>query len=706
MSDLFIGEWDCAGSHTADRMIREGHDVCWITRHPTRTLWSERFKGKVYHDISSKDEFNRILHSNSVENVFFMTAENRETCLFGTPGNMESDFLPIVMEYLRDYQLNSFVLFSSIEADASSINTPSLARIRSQEQMALAYGETWKMPVLIVRLPLVYSSRMQGKDCYTSWALQQIRNGKTVTCPFPSVTYVDTLEGEDLAYGVYSLVKNGCTGIYRLLSGHPIRVDAYYQILCEAAGNRADIVYNHDGLCIPESWYRNDRRVKDETGWMPFTLLTEEKGLLRIKESLQQGTEEKKKEKSLVRKIAVFKENRYLKAGAETLLLFVGMELLLKVTPAVSDLKYVDVRLMFVAICCSLYGMAGGTLSIVLACFSYIMHLYMAHVDVAYFLYQIDSWIPFACYIATGGLIGYSFDVLRDEKQSLKEKNRLLNEKYGFLKTIHQETLQIKKQLQKQITTSSNSFGHVYEVTSQLDTLNPEEILLHVIDILEDVMQCDQAAIYLIAKDYARRRACSPQLKSVITGSLKLAEYPEMMQAFNDGEVFVNTQMIPEYPDMASPIYARGKLYGFTAVYDLPPENFTVFYQNLFRILTSLVEGNLGKALQYEEARRDEMFVEGTDLLKKEAYAQQWNILTQMDETGYADCMKCHVVPMEPMSFEQVSQRIHSLIRNNDFMGMDEDGSYAVILLNMNPAFFDHLKERFLTKHLEIEVVE
>ena len=170
--------------------------------------------------------------------------------------------------------------------------------------------------------------------------------------------------------------------------------------------------------------------------------------------------------------------------------------------------------------------------------------------------------------------------------------------------------------------------------------------------------------------------------------------------------LFVNTQMIPEYPDMASPIYARGKLYGFTAVYDLPPENFTVFYQNLFRILTSLVEGNLGKALQYEEARRDEMFVEGTDLLKKEAFAQQWNILTQMDETGYADCMKCHVVPMEPMSFEQVSQRIHSLIRNNDFMGMDEDGSYAVILLNMNPAFFDHLKERFLTKHLEIEVVE
>lgn len=115
MSDFFIGEWDCAGAHIADRMVREGHEVCWITRHPDRSLWSAQFKGKIYQDIHSKDEFNRILHSNSVENVFFMTADNRERSLYGTQGQSESDFLPIVMEYLKDYQLNSFVLFPPLK---------------------------------------------------------------------------------------------------------------------------------------------------------------------------------------------------------------------------------------------------------------------------------------------------------------------------------------------------------------------------------------------------------------------------------------------------------------------------------------------------------------------------------------------------------------------------------------------------------------
>ena len=156
---------------------------------------------------------------------------------------------------------------------------------------------------------------------------------------------------------------------------------------------------------------------------------------------------------------------------------------------------------------------------------------------------------------------------------------------------------------------------------------------------------------------------------------------------------------------MASPIYAHGKLYGFAAVYDLPPENFTVFYQNLLRILTSLIEKNLGKALQYEEARRSEMYVEGTELLNPDAFRQQWKLLTQMDENGYVDCMKCHVKPLVPMSTEQIAERMQSVIRNNDFMGMDDD-AYAVVLMNMNPSYLDQIRERFAAKDLSIEVVK
>lgn len=706
MSDLFIGEWDCAGAHTADRMIREGHDVCWITRHPDRTLWSSQFKGKIYRDIHSKDEFNRILHSNSVENVFFMTADNRERSLYGTQRQSESDFLPIVMEYLKDYQLNSFVLFSSIEADAMSIHTPATAKIRNQEQMAEAYGKTYQMPVLILRLPPVYSARMRSDDGYIAWAMQKIRNGRSIHCPFPSDAWMDAVEGEDIACSVYALLKNGCTGMYRILNGHPLRFDAFYQILSSVVGKRADVSYDPDGMYIPQEWYCTDRRHKDETGWMPFHLLQEDSGVQILKASNENTEQKKNDRKTLQQRIRGVSDNRYVRAALETTVLFVLMEIILSLTASVSDLKYVDIRLMFVAVCCSIHGMGSGILSIILACFSYIMHLYMAHVDISYFLYQVDSWMPFACYIALGGFVGYMFDVLRDEKESLQGKNQLLSEKYDFLKNIHQETLQIKKQLQKQITTSSNSFGHVYEVASRLDTLNPEEILLHVIDIVEDVMQCHQASIFLLGRDYARRRACSPSLKSQISSSLKMSDYPELIRALNDGEVFVNTQMLAEYPDMASPIYAQGKLYGFAAIYDLPTENFTVFYQNLMRILTSLIERNLSKALQYEEARRKEMYIEGTELLKKEAFEQKWEILTQMDETGYTDCMKYHVKSSKPISDEQMGEKLLGLIRNNDFMGIDEDGSYAVILMNMNPAFYDHIRERFSAKDLSIEVAE
>ena len=97
--------------------------------------------------------------------------------------------------------------------------------------------------------------------------------------------------------------------------------------------------------------------------------------------------------------------------------------------------------------------------------------------------------------------------------------------------------------------------------------------------------------------------------------------------------------------------------------------------------------------------------MEGTELLNPDAFMQQWKLLTQMDENGYVDCMKCHVKPLVPMSTEQIAEKMQSVIRNNDFMGMDDD-AYAVVLMNMNPSYLDQIRERFAAKDLSIEVVK
>lgn len=702
MSDLFIGEWDIAGSHIANRLFREGHEVCWICNETTEPLWNSDFRGKIYQGLHSRDEFSRILKTNNVENVVFMCPQMREKSLMGERECSMNSYLAFVLDLLKDYQPGSFVLLSSVELDLIHENTPVHAQLMHYEQMCLAYRDTYQMPILIVRLPMIYSQDHFIHQGYTTWAMNQIDREKTIVCPFEPESHVDLVEAEDIAYAVFALLKNGYTGMYRILSGHPVPIRQYYETLSSIVGKKVNIEYEYKDRINSQLLQELSMEVKLKTGWMPFYLIQEDKGKAR----LQQAWENRNAEHILHSTQSERKQSHHrTHAFVEILVLFIGMEFLLQLTGNMSDLKYVDIRLMYVAICCSIHGMAMGTVSIILACISYVMHLYMAHVDISYFLYRIDSWIPFAAYIAMGGFIGYMFDVLRDNNEALLDKYRLLSDKYAFLRTIHQETIEIKKDLQRQITTSKNSFGNLYEVTSRLDSLNPEEIMVSVIGILEDIMHCEGAVIYTFNGEYARVRACSTTLQQNIYGSLKLEEHRQMIGAFQRSEVFVNTDLRPASPDMAAPIYYDGRLYGFIVVIGLPADYFTVFYQNMFRVLAGLIEKNLAKAIHFEEKLHNERYIPDTDLLNAEALAQQMDTLSRLDESQYIAYMICRIIPMHDMDVEEVSRRMHSTIRGNDFMGMNEHGEYIAILMNMNPAYFNNVRERFESHDLEIEVI-
>lgn len=47
MRILFAGPWDLAGKAAAEYFLREGHEVCWLTAEPRRTLWDRKLQGTV-----------------------------------------------------------------------------------------------------------------------------------------------------------------------------------------------------------------------------------------------------------------------------------------------------------------------------------------------------------------------------------------------------------------------------------------------------------------------------------------------------------------------------------------------------------------------------------------------------------------------------------------------------------------------------------
>ena len=708
MNVLFIGKWDIAGAYIADKLIREGNTACWMTSEKERVLWNKKFKGNIYRGTWRREDYMKILRANSIDTVVFMTGGLREC--YEETSEYESQMLELtnVLNVLRNYPLRCLLYLSSVELDYNEIHTPVLTDLAAGEMLCEAYHNAYGLPVLILRLSCVYGSFGLDHMGYTGRVLENMKKGKEIISQYSPEDYVDAVFGEDVAVAAESLLKLGKQGTYRIMTGHPLTMKEYLECLAKAAGCNLQVKWLRCKNTAPLEFFTEESQLKLDTGWIPYYLLTE-KGMAKLKKAASKQEPDLRDEdkKEWLHHLKRLWQKPYVRPCVETVLLFLLVTFFLQFTGDAFGLKYVDLRLMFVALVSCMHGITVGTLAIVLACISYAGSLIASQVDIGYLLYSVDTWIPFAVYAVTGASIGYIVDKKKDEKEALEDKYSLLVDKYDFLKLVHGETLEIKGDLQRQIITSKHSFGHAYEVAVELDSLKPELILLKVIGILENIMECDKAAVFLINSSnqhFARMKACSRSLKSTLPNSLNMDELEKIRESFRSSNIFVNTELLSGYPDYAAPIYYQEHIYGFIALYDVGTEKFTVYYQNLFRILTSLIEKNLAKALEYETAQHDNLCYPGTELLYPAVFEDRLRVMDEAGEDASHTYVLGKVYPETGIDRDEVASRIASVIRGSDCMGIDKDGDYAVILVNMTMEYLDRVKERFQRNGLVLEV--
>ncbi len=708
MNVLFAGGWDLAGACLADRLIAEGHRVCWVTSCGEDSLWNKRYKGSVYRGALTREEYLRILKSNSIDAVIFLTASFRENLEELPEYESQIGELTDLLGALRNHPVKSLVYLSSLELDYPNLYTPVLTDLAAGEMLCQANQKAFGIPVLILRLGCVYGSFAVDRMGYTGQILNKMKRHLPISCSYSRDGLLDTVSGEDAAAALYLLLTLKKQGLYRLFGGQPLTFQEYFALLGKAAGETYSVQWGSSRETPNREFFLADRAVNLETGWMPLCLLPQ-KGVQVLQKALRSFSKDSRPrpESRFRKKVARLLKRKSIRGLGETLLAFAGVCLLLPFSQDISDLKYVDIRLMFVAVISALHGLKLGLLAILLASASYLYSLTSAQVDVSYFLYSVDTWIPFVVYSLAGASIGYLTDRRLDEYDSLAESKRLLEDKYAFLKTIHGETLEIKNKLQKQIQNSKYSFGYAYEVAVKLDSLKPELIILKITSLLEHIMDCKKAALFLLGSNtrYARLKACSAELRNTIPASLDLSGYPRIQECFAKRETFLNTALEPDYPDYAAPLYSQDQLVGFVALYDVGADKYTIYFQNLFHIITNLIEQSLAKALKYERLKRDELYYPGTSLLYPRAFQERLNIMRMESGDIAYSFVLAKVYPLQQETREAAARRISGVIRGSDCMGVDAQGDYAVILVNMKEAYLDMLKDRFLRFGLRLEVV-
>lgn len=702
---LFVGIMDVISVSLADRLSREGSSIIWLT--PQQASYAyQHVPARIYRRALTREAIQSMLRMHDIDTVVFHYGTHQET-----EEIVEESCIPALctlLEVLHEHKIQHFLYLSADDLSYFS-QTPRVAEQRLAETLVNYYAQSDSLPAIILRLSMVYGKGDARGMGYIGRLIEEMREGRDMECRCHPDSLVDPVFAGDVAMAAYKLLLCDVQGTYYVYTGRPITMSELHQTISRMMDKPLHVTYlEKEETLTEEDMLRLSLPLREVTGWMPMYLL-HGSGQERLKEAVESAaqdvrkvTKEHKPRKQLLKLSG--KQQRYVRALTEVLGLFTITQMLLPHIHDSADLRFVDLRLLFVMLVAIRYGMGGGLMAVVLASVSYALALHQIGIDMSYLLYSVENWIPFIVYGVCGVAIGYSADRRNDMLEEAGEKYDFLSERYDFLLSLHKEVLEVKRGLQRQLSSSKESFGKAYEVTARLSSMSPDKVLYEAMDVFAEMMDHCQAAIWLLNQgtDFARLNACTSGLRDALPRTLMMRNLPELQRSFDSDGLFINRALDPDYPDLAAPICREKQVIAFVALYQIKPYDFTLRNQNLFRVLVGLTENSLLYALQYEEKLRSENYLPDTELLQAPELGRRLARARQKAERAHITLLVLEVHYDKDAPLTELSDKLSRLMRPSDFAGVDESGRILAALPNAREEDFEPIRKRFASAGVEV----
>lgn len=383
------------------------------------------------------------------------------------------------------------------------------------------------------------------------------------------------------------------------------------------------------------------------------------------------------------------------------------MEALQRILGSTAQFRMIDVRLLFVVCMASMYGLNMGVWASVAAIASLCLGYYREGYSWLVLFYEPSNWIPFILYLVAGAVCGFSRDKREEENAFIQKENSLLQEKYAFLSRLYQEALEYKNQYKKQIIGSRDSFGRIFDVVKQLDTMLPEKIFAETIPVLEDVLENKTVAIYSIYDQdarYGRLEVCSRPVSEMVNKSIRLADYGQALEAVKAGQVWFNRDLEEGLPLYMAGVRVQERLTVLIMIYRAEYAQVGMYYANLIRILSGLIESSFARAWEYQRAMRENTYLGETAIAREDYFLEQIHIRHRMYENHLAS-YRLLQLDMEGRSLEEMDELLRSRVRGNDLLGMGEDGKIYLLMTQVDKSSENIVLRRFQEAGVKCRIV-
>ena len=542
---------------------------------------------------------------------------------------------------------------------------------RASEELCLYYARTYRLEAKIIRCPYLYAPERNGATAYFGRLFEQASAGSISFCERKQ-QQTCFLCADDLAELIYRMFDDWTaeSEIFHV----PNVFDFTYGDLADAISAAFPGLLVTFGEDRPQHYPADDHVLRLRYGWLPRYSLRQD-----LPPVLQRWKEARAQERSEKHPVWDFLRNHSKPWIAfEICVTFILEELLRTAVQGNSQLGTVDLRLFFVVIVGTMYGLNAGVFAAALACAGMALSYASKGASFAPLFYDTSNWITFVVYFVAGAVCGYVQMRNRENLRFMRDENSLLRERLAFLRDLYHDVLDDRRMLRGQIIGRRDSFGKMYAMTRELDEVQPQKLYRAAIRIMQDTLGGDSFGIYRIDNGgrFARLMAASPQTESLFSKSALLENYANVVIALDHGGLWVNRNLEQNLPMYAAGVHANGKLAMVIVLAKAHPDQMNLYFQNLFTIMCGLVESAMVRAFDYENVARHAMLVPGTEFLNTRAFLPKVLAANELKHDHMGD----HLLLRVDDAWQDNGSRLMGAIRQTDEAGVLQDGNVYVLM--------------------------
>ena len=575
----------------------------------------------------------------------------------------EAEMLRKILQLCRGKR-NMRIVYLTGPERLYDVTTGKTLLVSEMENLSREYAKLYKTTVKIIRSPYLYSEQYE-KD-FLNTVFREISAEQKITFQEDESQRMFFLSMQDLAELMYKIFDNWDEDeeILNIADGFDHCFKDLGDKLTELCPHLKVSYARHS---IMENMLKDDKIIRYKYGWFPKISILEE--LPELYEHYQERNNIKAGRLDIIKHI--LSKYKTVVRAVEFAAFFILFELLNGIAGNQAQFKMIDLRLIFVVLFGSTYGINYGIAAAAAESLS-LIRAFEAEGSSWYVLfYEPSNWIPFIFYFAVGAICGYIRMKNKNNVQFIKEENDLL-----------QEAIEDKNLYKKQILGSKDSFGKIFDITRKLDVIQPQELYIETIRVLEDVLENKTFGLYTLNREngYGRLETASAQVQGNYPNSIKLSEYSAAMEELENGNVWANREFLENYPMYMAGIRKNGELVMLICIQQVSREQMSLYFLNLFKILSGLVETSLLRALEYQKAVEYRQYVKGTHILKTEYFEERLKVQHDMREQKLASYVLLKVEYSE-MSLKEADEILRSKVRENDVWGISESKELYLMLV-------------------------